>query len=499
MLILFIASSLLYFSAIDALEFFRHTEADRTLIGWEMVRSGEYLVPHLLGSTILTKPPLFYWFVATSIQVFGSAAEWVARFPSAFLAILFNYTQYFFLKKIGFSAAQAFLGSLLIATGSQYFVLATSAEIDMSFGVFCGISLYLCFFATKDSSLKLTLLAYLFAAIAFLVKGPQIIIFFALGHTGYFLFAKYYLKQKNSSTLSQFLLWNILGVLLFVGVLLVWLIPLAERVTWAELGTQLQIEVLNRASAPSSRVRGPFFYLTKIPVGLLPWSLIPFTLFFLALKKTWRGSINGNSVPKDFLWFNLITLILGVLFLSTSSGKSSRYFFPLYTCAMNLCFLACLCLTNNLQRKIIPTCLTILFIAHVSYVLVYAPKRNQKYSVKPVAEEINQLMPKSIPLYTVELFERWLNYYLLLKHQRQSFRLTPDNIYKISGEVYLLLNKKEESWRLEQLGKENIEILKEFKLKSERVLLVKVTAKALAKLNPSARFPTGASPANIKT
>ena len=37
-----------------ALEFFRHTEADRSLIGWEMLQSGEFLVPHLLGSVILT-------------------------------------------------------------------------------------------------------------------------------------------------------------------------------------------------------------------------------------------------------------------------------------------------------------------------------------------------------------------------------------------------------------------------------------------------------------
>ncbi|GAO22089.1 glycosyl transferase family 39 [Alicycliphilus sp. B1] len=49
-------------------------------VAWEMLRSGDWLVPRLNGLPFFHKPPLFYWISATAMSVFG-VSEWPARLP----------------------------------------------------------------------------------------------------------------------------------------------------------------------------------------------------------------------------------------------------------------------------------------------------------------------------------------------------------------------------------------------------------------------------------
>jgi 4-amino-4-deoxy-L-arabinose transferase len=58
-------------------------EGRYTAVALEMQRLGDYLLPHLNHESIhLAKPPLTYWLLAASIQVFGRT-EWAARLPNA--------------------------------------------------------------------------------------------------------------------------------------------------------------------------------------------------------------------------------------------------------------------------------------------------------------------------------------------------------------------------------------------------------------------------------
>ena len=47
-------------------------------VAWEMLRSGEWLIPTLNGLPYFHKPPLFYWITAGSMSIFG-AGDWAAR------------------------------------------------------------------------------------------------------------------------------------------------------------------------------------------------------------------------------------------------------------------------------------------------------------------------------------------------------------------------------------------------------------------------------------
>jgi len=47
-------------------------------VAWEMMRSGDWLVPTLNGLPYFHKPPLFYWVTAAAMSVFGPG-DWAAR------------------------------------------------------------------------------------------------------------------------------------------------------------------------------------------------------------------------------------------------------------------------------------------------------------------------------------------------------------------------------------------------------------------------------------
>jgi 4-amino-4-deoxy-L-arabinose transferase-like glycosyltransferase len=53
----------------------------------EMVRSGDWLTPRLVGQPLLTKPPLFYWGEAVAFKLFG-AGDRASRLPSLLGALL---------------------------------------------------------------------------------------------------------------------------------------------------------------------------------------------------------------------------------------------------------------------------------------------------------------------------------------------------------------------------------------------------------------------------
>src|SRR6516164_7259502 len=67
-------------------------------VAWEMLRSGNWLVPTLDTLPYFHKPPLFYWLTAASLAVFG-VNEWAARLPSLLAATGSAFALYLFARR----------------------------------------------------------------------------------------------------------------------------------------------------------------------------------------------------------------------------------------------------------------------------------------------------------------------------------------------------------------------------------------------------------------
>lgn len=98
-------------------------------VAFEMLRSGDWLVPTLDGLPYFHKPPLFYWLTAASLAVFG-INDWAARLPSLLAATGTGFGLYLFVSRWA-GQAQARLTLLVLATTPFFFGGAQFANLDM--------------------------------------------------------------------------------------------------------------------------------------------------------------------------------------------------------------------------------------------------------------------------------------------------------------------------------------------------------------------------------
>lgn len=557
---LYLALSVTLFSVIlnlfqlGSLEFFRHTEADRTLIAWEMHTTGELIIPHLLGSPILTKPPIFYWLIALSIALFGGVSEFVARFPSAIAGALLVAVQYVSVRLATGARTQATVSALVLATSMVFLLQASVAEIDMVFALFCASTLYALFFFIRRPRPSVALLVAGLCALAFLTKGPPVLFFGGAAFVAYLA----YEGRGREYPWRKLVLNTGVGLGAFLLLASLWLTAVAHRVGWPELIRQWDAEIFQRVISPSHSNQGPFFYLPSVFLGLLPWSGFLFATPFIK-----RSSLSERG--KGFLLFNALSSGLAVVMLSLAAGKSTRYLFPLYPFLANLAvtglmvvgerklgkkffqrgalsmiallgFVIALSVVTPIVIALLPELhtklpgltavglffalslfcaplflglrgfkdqsLTTLFLSLVLLMVtvriaertVYVPLRNATRTVIPLAQQIHDRVPAGQPIYTVEMFERWVVFYLKLLG-RDVYRITPEleSRFKDSSEpLYLLLTFEEESWRILQLRQytEQAKLIAEPQNRQNHLLLLQVPANVTPYLETSPTFPT---------
>jgi 4-amino-4-deoxy-L-arabinose transferase-like glycosyltransferase len=488
---------LFHLPGLGHLEFYRHTEADRTIIAWEMLKTGDFLVPHLLGSEILTKPPLYYWLVAGFLSLTGTVTEFTARLPSAFAAILEAVFFFILLIRAGFNRKDSLLGAAMLSTTFQLITLSSVAEIDMFFGLLSFLSLGLLYFALTEQSYQMLTASYLLLAIAFLAKGPPILFFF--GMTTVF-FTLYLFAQERPRALLRFSLIAHSGGILVASLIIgSWIFFLSERVGLDELKRQFSTEVVARVFEPSPQKRGVFFYFINILGGLAPWSIFLVYFVYKAYKTTNEVFSSSDSIKKLIIYSMIV--VFGALFLlSLAEGKSSRYLFPVYPFAIILALSGLQQLRERWNRiDYLSYCLIFLMlIVRVGERTVYAVDRNQSRRVSQIASEISKMVPENEPIYTVEVFERWYVFYLL-KLGRTVQRITPATSIApltMNDRSYLLLNFDEESWRYLQLKQydPSVKVLLDLKQPREHLFLLECSREALEHLHPQEFIPTYPSP-----
>jgi 4-amino-4-deoxy-L-arabinose transferase-like glycosyltransferase len=283
-------------------------------VAWEMLTSGDWLVPKLDGLPYFHKPPLFYWLTATALSVSDSAIA--ARVAPLFGAVLGAGGLFYFARRwAGRDTAVA--GLLATVTAPIYFFGAQYANLDMLVAG-CIAATILAFahaalLGRADPTWKRTVvLAYVLCALGVLAKGligivlPGMVLFLWL------------VSERRFKTMFELLWWP--GILCFLAVAAPWFV-LMQREFPSFLHYFFVVQHFQRFSeAGFNNPRPAWFYPVVLAGALLPWSL----WWAGSARREWREKSDAASARRLMLvWAIGITV-----FFSLPRSKLAGYILP---------------------------------------------------------------------------------------------------------------------------------------------------------------------------
>jgi 4-amino-4-deoxy-L-arabinose transferase-like glycosyltransferase len=284
-------------------------------VAWEMIRSGDWLVPTLDGLPYFHKPPLFYWMTAAALSVTDSTllAARIAPWAGACIACasLFLFAR----RWAGREVAQAAL--IALVTAPLFYFGAQFANLDMLVGgCITATTLAFAHAALLDPDgpgrRKALLAGYAFCALGVLAKGLIGIVL-----PGMVLFLWLVAERRWMAMLR--LLW-LPGIALFLVIAAPWFVLMQQRFE-GFAHYFFVVQHFQRYSQATFNNPQPFwFYVAVLLVLALPWT--PWLAG--ARRLAWRGGDERAVVRRLMVWW--IASI--TLFFSLPHSKLVGYIFP---------------------------------------------------------------------------------------------------------------------------------------------------------------------------
>lgn len=302
---------LLFFYGLGDVGLLGPDEPRYAQVAREMLRSGDYITPHLNGEPWLEKPPLYYWLAAASFRLFG-VTEWSARLPSALAAAAF-------LPLFGWVVRRLFRGEtwryalLVLASSLGWLGFARGVSPDIFFSAALAGALGLLAVWVWQGHDSLLYGFYALLAIAVLAKGPVAIVLSAL------VLLSYCLATGEYRWLLRVLApWPLL---LFLLLTLPWYVAV-----YSYNGDRFVEEFIlkhhfSRYLTSELKHPGPWwYYLPVLLAGMFPWSAHLALIVANMAGLGWRGLRNDQR-----RLFLLAWIVPVVLFFSASQAKLPGY------------------------------------------------------------------------------------------------------------------------------------------------------------------------------
>lgn len=279
-------------------------------IALEMLQRANWLVPYLNEEIVLTKPPLFHWFIIFSYKFFG-VSEFSSRLPSAVAGVFTIVFVYLFGKRLWDKRVGLYSGLILLVS-PMFFWHARCARIDSLLLLLITISIY-CFwrgYEDKDKGRKWFTGWFFFMGLAVLAKGPVgVLIPLSIGVLFLISVGKLHLLKKLD--------W-LFGLTVFSVIVFPWFITVYLLVPHYKSEIFFWKQILMWFSGYGEWYKG-YVYIPQLFLGFFPWSLILPLLFIYG----WRNRKDERII---FLW---IWCFIVFFFFCFFGKKVSRYILPL--------------------------------------------------------------------------------------------------------------------------------------------------------------------------
>ncbi|MBI2526982.1 MAG: glycosyltransferase family 39 protein [Candidatus Rokubacteria bacterium] len=313
-----LVAAALFLGGLGSAPFVDPPEGFHAAIARDMLRSGEWITPHVNGVRYFDKPALLYWLMAGVFSALG-LSEGAARLPSALPAIGVAVVTAWLGMRLG-STRLGLVAGLVVAANLELFLFARLVKPDLLF-VFLIMVVFAAFIEVYARGGRAALLVcYASLGLTILAKdvlgaiGPVAVI-------GLFL-----LLVRDHHVRGRFVPWA--GVALFLAVAVPWYV----LVEWANRGflwyTVVDNPLLNfarRRVFPDEDVPlSALEFLGVTAAGFFPWSLaLPWAL--------WRGLRDPKDDVRARPWLLLALWTVVVLgFFALSPFKLPHYGLPAF-------------------------------------------------------------------------------------------------------------------------------------------------------------------------
>ncbi len=288
----------------------------------EMLQTGNYLAPMFNYEPRPQKPPLTYWLVLLGYKAVG-IQELGVRLPGAFAVagtLLFTYG----IARLLFSGRAGLLAAAILATTLRLYVLARKLPIDILLIFWLTGTAYFFVRAAIKESRRDCLIAYLFAGLGFMTKGPVAWAIPGLSVLVWSLWAKRF-------KLAALHPWS--GAAILTAVALPWYGLTYIYHGWTYITDFfLQDNLARFATDIRGPVRGPFYYFGVYFSDFFPWSL----LSIAAGIYLWTERKSVRTQHQLAYGFPLLWSAVTFLLFSVSKNKQEYYIAPLYPLAAAL-------------------------------------------------------------------------------------------------------------------------------------------------------------------
>jgi 4-amino-4-deoxy-L-arabinose transferase-like glycosyltransferase len=316
LLLLLILPGLLLYPCVS-FYLFEPDEGRYAEIPREMLLRGEWIVPYLQAEPYLDKPPLLYWLVMLSYQVFG-VSDAAARLVPA-LAVHACILATYLIGRRSLGERAAFWGALLLTLTPGLLGVGRLLVMDGVLALWVTLSILCAFEAMRTPALRWRwwLASAVACGLGILTKGPVALVL---------LVPPLWLHRRWAGS-GACVSWG--SRLAYLGVMAVVALPwyVAFCLAMPQFARYFLWEHnVVRFLSPFDHLQPVWFYLPLLALGLLPVTplLVPFARFLLS------GDPENAAKRCPALGFMLLAALWCVLFFSLSGCKLPTYILPAF-------------------------------------------------------------------------------------------------------------------------------------------------------------------------
>jgi 4-amino-4-deoxy-L-arabinose transferase-like glycosyltransferase len=297
-----------------------------------MIETGDYVSPSFNGNPRFNKPPLTYWIVAASYQIFG-VSEWSERLPIV-LAAMGLIAAAFVIGRTVWGAQTGMWAAIVLATLPRFLMHSRRTSIDVFLALFMGLTLmFFVLSEMRQERRKLWLcLMYASVGLGYMAKGPVAVV---LPGAVFFI---YLLIEKRLKDITKMMVPT--GIAIFLAVVVPWYLLVYKKHGGGYIVSFLLNENISRYTDEGWGPRRSFFYVQTMLGDLFPWSLLMIAgLVCVVFRRKFGEWIFGIDPPfttgasdRAFSIARLLAIwiVVIVAFYSLSRNQQDQYVMPTF-------------------------------------------------------------------------------------------------------------------------------------------------------------------------